>query len=72
MFHLKDGTRFGGYFGLDPHASSFPAEPEVYVQDVWRVDERGRFGENIAGNAGMVVRYADCSLMEFYRTEEPS
>lgn len=72
VFHLKNGMSVGGYFGLDSHASSFPVEPEVYVQDVWRMDERGRFAENIAGNAGMVVRYADCSLMEFYRTEESS
>ena len=72
LFHLKNGKRVGGYFGPDSCASSFPVEPDVYVQDVWRVDERGRFVENVEGNAGMVVRYADCSLMEFYRAEETS
>lgn len=72
MFHLKNGRRIGGYFGRDSFASSHPLEPDIYVENVWHVDEEGRFTERIEGNAGLIIRFADCHLMEFYRAEEVS
>jgi hypothetical protein len=69
LFHLKDGQRIGGFFGRESYASSYPIAAEIYVENVWRVDENGRFAENVEGNAGMIIRYADCHLMEFYRAE---
>jgi len=70
LFHLKNGERFGGYFGPESFASSFPGSPDVYVQDVWRVDERGRFTERVEGNFGMVIRYEDCHFTELFNAEE--
>ncbi len=69
LFHLKNGQRIGGFFGRESYASSYPIEAEIYVENIWRVDESGRFAENVEGNAGMIIRYADCHLMEFYRAE---
>jgi len=69
LFHLKSGERIGGFFGRESYASSYPTEAEIYVENIWRVDENGRFAENVEGNAGMIIRYADCHMMEFYRAE---
>lgn len=72
LFHLKDGRRIGGYFGRNSFASSHPLEPDIYVENIWHVDAQGRFTERIEGNAGLIIRFADCYLMEFYRSEEMS
>ena len=72
LFHLKDGRRIGGYFGRSSFASSHPLEPDIYVENIWHVDAQGRFTERIEGNAGLIIRFADCHLMEFYRAEEMS
>jgi hypothetical protein len=69
LFHLRNGQRIGGFFGRESYASSYPIDAEIYVENVWRVDENGRFAENVEGNAGMIIRYADCHMMEFYRAE---
>lgn len=69
LFHLKNGKRFGGFFGEDSFASSFPAAPDLYVQDLWRVDEFGRFRERVPGNLGMIVRYDDCHHMQLFVEE---
>jgi hypothetical protein len=70
LFHLKGGKMVGGYFGRKSYVSTFPQVPEVYVQEVWRVDERGRFVEMVEGTLGMVIRAADCERLEFLLVEE--
>lgn len=51
LFHLKNGKMLGGYFGKSSYATTFPDEPEIYVQEVWRVDELGKFVECEIGRA---------------------
>ena len=60
----------GGYFGPNSYATTFPQPPEVYVEEVWRVDEEGRFVEKVDGTLGMVLRIADCDRLEFLCVEE--
>ncbi len=69
LFHLKDGKMLGGYFGPKSYASTFPQLPEVYVEEVWRVDQEGRFLEKVEGTLGMVIRPADCERLEFLIVE---
>lgn len=69
LFHLKNGERFGAFFGEHSFASSYPAAPDLYVQDLWRVDEFGRFLERVPGNLGMIVRSDDCDHMQFFVAE---
>lgn len=66
LFHLKNGKRFGGYFGDNSYSSTFPHDPELYVEQVWRVDERGEFIEMVDRTIGSVVRQSDCELIEFF------
>ena len=69
LFTLKNGARFGGFLGKNSFASSYPEPPDLYVEDLWRVDEHGKFGERVEGNLGMFVRYDDCSQMELFAVE---
>jgi Family of unknown function (DUF6338) len=63
LFHLKDGKLLGGYFGANSYASTYPQQPEMYVEQVWRVDEFGKFIEMVPGSLGMVIN--ECVRVEF-------
>lgn len=69
LFHLKTGKMLGGYFGGRSYAATYPQEPEIYVEEVWRVDERGEFIEKVEGTLGCVVRAAECERIEFLNVE---
>jgi hypothetical protein len=43
LFHAKNGKTYGGYFGPKSYSSTYPHEQEIYVEEMWRVDERGCF-----------------------------
>lgn len=70
LFTFKNGARFGGYFGRNSFASSYPEAPDLFVEDLWRVDEYGRFGDRVEGNLGMFVRYEECDQMQLFAAEE--
>lgn len=69
IFTLKGGKKIGGYFAGKSLASMYPQEPELYVEELWRVDEHGKFIEPVAGSAGAVVRQSDWELIEFMKVE---
>jgi Family of unknown function (DUF6338) len=70
LFHLRNGTKIGGFYGENSYASSYPDEQDVYVEEVWRVDNTGRFIERVDRSTGMVIQYKDCELMEFFTVGE--
>jgi hypothetical protein len=69
IFHLKNGQKVGGIYGGDSYATSYPNEPEVYVRQVWRVDELGRFTSRVERSLGMIVRQAECDVIEFFNAK---
>jgi Family of unknown function (DUF6338) len=69
-FHLKQGTQLGGYFGENSFATSSPEPQEIYVEEVWRLDEDGRFVERVEGTDGAMVNREDCELIAFFKTRE--
>lgn len=69
LFHLKTGQKLGGLFWLNSTASAFPSPADIYVEEVWRLDDHGRFIERIDQTAGALVKREDCSLIELFRIE---
>jgi hypothetical protein len=69
-FHLKDGKELGGYFGERSFAASSPSAQQIYVEEVWRVDEDGRFIAPMEGSEGAMVDKEDCTHIEFFETRE--
>jgi hypothetical protein len=65
ILRLKSGAMIAGHYGIGSHASSFPNEADVYVSEVWRLDEHGHFKEQVEGTMGMLIRREDCELIEF-------
>lgn len=73
LFHLKDeeGTVVGGFFGPDSVASSHPNKQQVYVEEMYRVDqETYEFGEKVEQTRGAIISAEDCYFVELYK-EEP-
>ena len=64
-FHRKEGEDLGGYFGENSFATSSPNGQEIYVEEVWRLDEDGRFIEPVEETQGAIVNREDCTLIEF-------
>lgn len=64
-FHRKEGEDLGGYFGENSFATSSPKGQEIYVEQVWRLDEDGRFIEPVEETQGAIVNREDCTLIEF-------
>jgi hypothetical protein len=69
LFHLKGGKMLGGFFGGESYASAFPQEPDIFVEEVWRVDEEGHFVEMVPGTLGAVVRQSDWERVEFLEVQ---
>ena len=55
IVHLIGGRRVGGRFARGSEASSYPAEEQLYIKEVWRLDENGRFVERVDRRGGIIV-----------------
>jgi hypothetical protein len=69
-FHRKEGEDLGGYFGEKSFAASSPNKEQIYVEEVWRLDEDGKFIERVEGTEGAMVSSEDCELIEFLEARE--
>jgi hypothetical protein len=69
-FHRKEGKDLGGYFGKNSFAASSPNKEQIYVEEVWRLDEDGKFIERVEGTEGAMVNSEDCELIEFFEVRE--
>jgi hypothetical protein len=55
VVHLRDLRRVGGRFAANSFVSSSPAEPQIYLEEVWKLDEDGRLCEPIERSRGIVI-----------------
>ena len=70
LVHLNNGKKFGGFYGKDSYATTYPTEESLYLEEVWRVDGNGRFKKRIERTSGMWVKGSECRIVEFFKTEE--
>jgi hypothetical protein len=69
LFHMKNGKMVGGLFGASSYVSTYPHPQEIYVEKVYRTDERGVFLEIVEGTNGMLIRFDSCDRLEFLTVE---
>ena len=66
IVHLKDQRRIGGLYGENSFTSHSPAPPEIYLEQVWHVDESGGFvGTVVKSTAGILIMGTDILALEF-------
>ena len=66
LIHLKDGKVIGGLYNGESFASSYPESQDIYLGEVWRVDELGRFQSRIEATMGALVNHKVIDYLEFY------
>ena len=66
IVHLKDKRRIGGKFDTDSFASSHPAKEQIYLEEVWELDEKGNFIKPIQRSKGIVILGEEIVAVEFF------
>ncbi len=67
IVYLNDGTKIGGRYGSDSFASSYPADEQIYLQQVWEVNDDNRFLKAVERSKGILVSKKDIKAIEFFR-----
>jgi hypothetical protein len=67
IVHLRDQRRVGGLYGGKSFTSRSPAPPEIYLEQVWHVDENGGFtGTMVNSTGGILIMGSDILALEFF------
>jgi len=64
---LKDGRKIGGKFGLNSRASASPKPKEIYVEDIWKLDDNCKFIESLKRNQGILISENNILTIEFFK-----
>lgn len=64
IVHLKDGGRVGGYYGSKSFAGLHPISGHLYLEQLWYLDEQGRFMSAVPDSRGLILRPDDYNYIE--------
>ena len=67
IVHLKDSRRIGGLYAGNSLASHSPAPPEIYLEQVWHLNDDGTFGSVVESTAGVLIAGTEILALEFFR-----
>ena len=70
IVHLKNGKRIGGIYSTKSFASSYPVKEQIYLEQVWKLDEKGAFVKAIDRSDGIVIIGDEIVAIEFFKTKE--
>jgi len=54
-------------YDTESFASSSPADEQIYLQQVWEIDEKRKFLKPIERSRGIIVSKKDIKAIEFFR-----
>ncbi|HYA15333.1 MAG TPA: DUF6338 family protein [Syntrophales bacterium] len=66
IVHLKDGKKIGGKYDTKSFTSSYPVEEQLYIEEIWDLDEDGRFKQPVERSRGMIFFKDDILAVEFF------
>ncbi len=64
IVHLEDGGRVGGYYGPNSFAGLHPISGHLYLEQLWFLDEQGRFTHAVPDSRGLILRPDDYKYIE--------
>ena len=67
IVHLKNGQKIGGFFGRESFASSNPADEQIFLEEVWMLDDDDRFLSPAEGSRGIIIMNDEIRAVEFFR-----
>lgn len=63
---LKNGKCIGGKYGLKSYSSTYPNPEGIYLEEVWKLNEKNGFDEIVDQTAGILITENEISTIEFY------
>ena len=66
LVHLKNGEKIGGRFGLGSFASSNPADEQIYLEEIWVLDDDDRFVVPVEDSRGIIIMNNEIRAVEFF------
>lgn len=63
---LKNGKRIGGKYGLNSYSSTYPNPEELYLEEVWTLNDKNGFDEIVDQTEGILITENEISTIEFY------
>ena len=63
---LNDGRKIGGKYGMKSRSSASPKPKEIYIEDVWKLDDKCNFVESKKRNQGILIIEEKIVTIEFY------
>lgn len=67
---LNDGSMVGGYMDSKSYASSYPSQEDLYIQEVWDLDENGWLKAPRPHLPGLWISGEKVRLIEFFNTPQ--
>jgi hypothetical protein len=67
IVHLKDGRKIGGKFDENSFASSFPAEEQIYLEEIWKLDKKGVFLYPVERSKGTIIFSEEMLSVESFK-----
>ena len=64
--HMKDGSMLGGKYTTGSFASSFPEKPDLYLSELWSLDDNGIFLDRVRDTKGLLVSFEEVSFIELF------
>lgn len=62
---LNSGKRIGATYGHSSFASSYPADPEIYVEEAWDIDDAEGFVRRHVKTRGLLISGSSIESIEF-------
>jgi hypothetical protein len=63
---LKNGRKIGGKFARKSFASTYPIPKDLYIEEIWSLNESYGFEEKLEQTNGMLITENEISTIEFY------
>ncbi len=63
---LKNGKIIGGKYGMNSFSSVFPQKNDIYIEELWKLNNKGGFKYRIEQTQGILITEGEISTIEFY------
>lgn len=70
ILHLKNGNNVAGVYSAKSFTSAFPHKQDIYLEELWQLDNNQKFLTKIPRSAGLWISVDEISSIEFFDYEE--
>ncbi|MFE1572819.1 DUF6338 family protein [Comamonas odontotermitis] len=63
---MKNGHKYGGLYSHNSFSSSAPAEDQIYLEQCWKINEKGGLEDARKDTAGLLIVSQEIECIEFF------